>query len=80
MDDTFISWFLITELHIWMLCNRVMAINSHDGTELRDVVIMSLWSDCDTRMKKIGGLASGKGRKAQLSSFNAQFQVIIQWF
>ena len=75
MDDTFISWFLITELHIWMLCNRVMAVNNHDGTELRDVIIISLWNDCDQRMKKIGGMASGKGRKAQLTSLNEQFQV-----
>ena len=53
MDDTFISWFLITELHIWMLCNRVMAVNNHDGTELRDVIIISLWNDCDQRMNMI---------------------------
>ena len=77
MDDTFISWFLITELHIWMLCNRVMAVNNHDGTELRDVIIISLWNDCDTRIKKIGGLTSGGARKAHLINLNEQFQVII---
>ena len=77
MDDTFISWFLITELHIWMLCNRFMAINNDDGTELRDVIILSLWNDCDTRIKKIGGLTSGGARKAHLINLNEQFQVII---
>ena len=35
MPDTFYSWWLITELHIWMLCTRWGHLN---------IVIFNTWS------------------------------------
>ena len=31
MPDTFFSWFLVTELHIWLLGARLMQVNPRDG-------------------------------------------------
>lgn len=53
LPDTFYSWFVITELHIWMLSARVMADGSN-GQMLRNGMIEALWADTTHRIKKLG--------------------------
>lgn len=53
LPDTFYSWFVITELHIWMLSTRAMA-DGENGRFLRNSVVEALWNDVDQRVKKLG--------------------------
>ena len=57
MPDTFNSWFLITELHVWMLLTRAMAEGSEsgeDGRFIRNNVVEAMWADVNMRAKKLG--------------------------
>lgn len=53
MPDTFYSWFVVTELHVWMLSARVMA-EGDDGRILRNGIVEALWCDVQLRTKKVG--------------------------
>ncbi|KAG4067539.1 hypothetical protein HA402_005311 [Bradysia odoriphaga] len=50
LPNTFNSWFLITEVHIWMLMVRSMAEGpekGQDGMFLRNCIVEAMWSDCE---------------------------------
>lgn len=53
LKDTFYSWFVVTELHIWMLATRTMA-EGEEGTILRNGIIECLWVDVLERIKALG--------------------------
>lgn len=53
LPDTFYSWFVITELHIWMLSVRLMAVGE-DGRIVRNGMMEALWNDVPTRVKYLG--------------------------
>ena len=53
MPDTFYSWFVITELHVWMLMVRCMA-EGPDGQVLRNCIVQSMWNDVNQRTKQLG--------------------------
>lgn len=53
LPDTFYSWFVITELHIWMLSARAMA-EGKEGQLLRNSLVEALWTDVAKRTKKLG--------------------------
>jgi cytochrome b pre-mRNA-processing protein 3 len=52
MADTFYSWFLITELHVWMLMVRTMA-EGEEGRFVRNNMVEAMWQDISTRAKKL---------------------------
>jgi cytochrome b pre-mRNA-processing protein 3 len=52
MPDTMFSWFLITELHCWLLMTRAMA-EGPEGRIVRNGITEALWQDVTTRMKKL---------------------------
>lgn len=53
LPDTFYSWFVITEVHVWMLSARSMAEEEH-GQLLRNSIVEALWADVAKRSKKLG--------------------------
>lgn len=53
LPDSFYSWYVITELHVWMLSVRLMA-EGEDGKHVRNGIIDALWNDVQTRVKKLG--------------------------
>lgn len=53
LPDTFYSWFVITELYIWMLMVRYMA-EGDDGRHVRNKIVEALWTDVQHRSKKLG--------------------------
>ena len=53
MPDTFLSWFLVMELHVWMVSVRLMADVNH-GKRMRDELLNMMWEDHDKRIKKLG--------------------------
>lgn len=52
MPDTFNSWFIITELHLWMIFVRLMNEGTQ-GTMIRNFVMEALWNDVEFRSKKL---------------------------
>ncbi|XP_050440906.1 ubiquinol-cytochrome-c reductase complex assembly factor 1 [Adelges cooleyi] len=55
LPDTFNTWFIITELHLWMVFARLM----HEGTKgsmIRNYMMEALWNDVEFRTKKLGGV------------------------
>lgn len=57
LPNTFNSWFLVTELHVWLLMMRSMAEGSEtgeDGRFLRNCIVEAMWGDVNTRAKKLG--------------------------
>lgn len=57
LPDTFYSWFVVTELHIWMISARAMA-EGDDGRLLRNYLVEALWNDVGQRIKRLGGVVS----------------------
>ena len=53
MPDTFYSWFLITELHVWMLMVRFMAEGAY-GKVVRNNIVDAMWTDVMVRVNKLG--------------------------
>lgn len=53
MPDTFVSWFLVTELHVWMIMVRYMA-EGKNGQLIRNNVVSALWDDSKARIDKLG--------------------------
>lgn len=63
LPDTFASWFIVTELHVWLLLVRYMAEDvtpstsekskyvKGDGHFVRNCIIEALWADVTNRIK-----------------------------
>ena len=57
MPNTFNSWFLVTELHVWLLLTRLMAEGSETGEKgrfMRNSIVEAMWNDVNSRAKKLG--------------------------
>ncbi|XP_074650392.1 ubiquinol-cytochrome-c reductase complex assembly factor 1-like [Tubulanus polymorphus] len=67
MPDTFNSWFIVTELHIWMLLVKLTNLGE-EGKLMIHNLVKALWLDLEQRSKKIEGVASSQ-RKEGLSVF-----------
>lgn len=52
LQDTFMSWFLVTELHIWMLMVRSME-EGELGRSLRNDIVEAFWNDVSMRSSKL---------------------------
>ena len=55
MPDTFHTWFLVTELHVWMLMVRLMN-EGKEGRLIRNGLVNALWDDVEQRSKQLGVL------------------------
>ncbi|XP_031848052.1 ubiquinol-cytochrome c reductase complex assembly factor 1 isoform X2 [Nomia melanderi] len=71
MPDTFFSWFLITELHVWMLMVRYIS-EGNEGKFVRDNMLESMWKDIDVRMTKVCPM-DGRTKRKQLVKLTGQF-------
>ncbi|PSN33257.1 Ubiquinol-cytochrome-c reductase complex assembly factor 1 [Blattella germanica] len=74
MSDTFYSWFLVTELHVWMLMVRTMA-EGEEGRFTRNSMIEAMWQDVSTRAKKIEVMYIAV--RLQLTEMSEQFQAAL---
>jgi len=75
MPDTFFSWFLVTELHIWLLGARLMQ-EGDAGRMVRNSMVEALWTDCENRAKAIGDLATSL-RSKYIAEISEQFQASL---
>ncbi|KAL0832819.1 hypothetical protein ABMA28_000980 [Loxostege sticticalis] len=88
LPDTFVSWFTITELHVWILMVRYMAedisISTNDkkqyvkgdGHFVRNCIIEALWADVGNKIKLLEGANPAIARK-QVSELSEQFQAAL---
>lgn len=79
LPNTFNSWFLVTELHVWMLLLRAMdegSENGEDGRFMRNCIVEAMWSDVNTRAKKLGA-DNPSGTRAQIQLLSQQFQAAL---
>lgn len=53
MADTFFSWFLVTELHVWMIMVRYMA-EGNAGRLVRNNAASTMWEDTTARVQNLG--------------------------
>ena len=74
LPDTFRSWFLVSELHIYMICNRLLVGQTYDGNRIKIAVVKSLWEDCLERVKLLADIP-GKKKRAYMMDLNFEFQV-----
>jgi len=75
MPDTFFSWFLVTEVYVWMLMVRVMN-EGEKGRLVRNAIVEAMWQDIDYRSKQLGETSSSLRRK-QIQELADQFQACL---
>ncbi|KAG5866560.1 hypothetical protein JTB14_013830 [Gonioctena quinquepunctata] len=75
LPDTFYSWFVVTELHIWMLSVRVMA-DGEDGLLIRNAIFDALWRDVTQRVKKLG-TGNPSAVKQDIEELSEQLQAAL---
>lgn len=75
MPNTFNSWFLITELHVWMLMVRAMG-EKENAKDIRDGIVTAMWTDAVTRATKMAP-GSAKKMKLQIVEISEQFQYAL---
>lgn len=52
LKDTFYSFFLVVQLHVWMCQARSMKEGS-DGRKLRNEIVARMWIDIERRMNRL---------------------------
>ncbi|XP_063243974.1 ubiquinol-cytochrome-c reductase complex assembly factor 1 [Bacillus rossius redtenbacheri] len=75
MPDTFLSWFVITELHLWMLMVRMTA-EGKEGEFVRNCMLNALWDDATVRAKKLEQ-GSPAGVREQLNVLSEEFHASL---
>ncbi|XP_019698073.1 ubiquinol-cytochrome-c reductase complex assembly factor 1 isoform X2 [Harpegnathos saltator] len=75
MPDTLYSWFLVTELHVWMLMVRYMA-EKKNGQFMRNEIVTAMWDDTKARTEKLGTISSNIKNK-QIKEISDQFNAAI---
>jgi len=75
MPDTFYSWFLLTELHVWMLMARLMA-DHENGRYMRNSLVEAMWQDVTARSKKLGTEHASVVR-TQIQELSEEFQAAL---
>ena len=74
MPDTFNSWFLIAELHLYMVSNRLMVNQSEEGKQISHAMQVSLWKDVSERVKVLAYIPAKK-RQNYVIGLSKEFQV-----
>jgi len=75
MPDTFNSWFLVTELHVWMLMAKAMEFGD-EGRVIRNKIVEAMWIDVNNKSKKLGPENILAARQ-QVKLLGDQFQAAI---
>ncbi|XP_014241906.1 ubiquinol-cytochrome-c reductase complex assembly factor 1 [Cimex lectularius] len=75
LPDTFHTWFVITELHVWMLMARLM-VEGEEGKFARNCLVEALWQDVSARAKNLGQEHPSIIRK-QIIILNEEFQAAL---
>ena len=74
LPDTYFSWFVVTELHMWMIMSRLMA-EGKEGKFARNELVKCLWDDCDQRLRLYK--LSGKTLRNMMMTLSDQFRAAV---
>ncbi|XP_014678600.1 PREDICTED: ubiquinol-cytochrome-c reductase complex assembly factor 1-like [Priapulus caudatus] len=74
LPDTYNSWFVITELHVWMCMVRLMR-EDREGRFTRNILVQMMWDDVDKRCKQLGNL--GSDRTMYIQELHEHFQASL---
>ncbi|GFU90625.1 ubiquinol-cytochrome-c reductase complex assembly factor 1 [Trichonephila clavipes] len=74
LPDTFQSWFLTLQLHVWM-CSAAV-ISETKGKVFRNQLIHSMWNDVELRLNNLKEIRSS-ARKEYLANMVEQFQAAM---
>ncbi|XP_018342135.1 PREDICTED: ubiquinol-cytochrome-c reductase complex assembly factor 1 [Trachymyrmex septentrionalis] len=75
MPDTFVAWFLVTELHVWMIMTRYMA-DEKNGKAIRNYAVAAMWQDTQARIENLGPIKT-KLKNKQIQEISHQFNAAI---
>ncbi|XP_077990110.1 ubiquinol-cytochrome-c reductase complex assembly factor 1-like [Glandiceps talaboti] len=74
LPDTFFSWFLVTQLHVWMCMVRLKQ-EGKEGKYMKHYLILSMWHDIQARGKVLG--VNSVKMKLNLRNMLDQFQGVL---
>lgn len=74
-ENTFYSWFLVTEIHVWMLMVRAMRDTEH-GKFIRNHIVEAMWKDVELRSKILGECNRRRVRE-QINELAGQFEYTL---
>lgn len=82
MRNTFNSWYLVTELHMWLLMVRAAAEggdNDADGHFIRNSIIKGMWMDVRSRLELLTREEGVRSKQANhaIESCNLHFRTTI---
>uniref|UniRef100_A0A1B6LGQ9 Ubiquinol-cytochrome c chaperone domain-containing protein n=1 Tax=Graphocephala atropunctata TaxID=36148 RepID=A0A1B6LGQ9_9HEMI len=75
LPDTFNSWFLVTELHVWMLMVKAMELGNN-GRVIRNYIVEAMWADVSMKSRKLGAENYSAARE-QTKLLGDQFQAAL---
>lgn len=75
MPDTFQSWFLVNQLHVWMCLVRLKP-EGKDGRYMYRRLVKIFWEDVEERMK-VMGVVDSSVRKNSLKELTQEFYGLI---
>ncbi|XP_039288560.1 ubiquinol-cytochrome-c reductase complex assembly factor 1 [Nilaparvata lugens] len=75
MPDTFHSWFVVMELHMWMIIVRLMS-EEEEGRYLRNCVIEALWEDIREKAGLLGDENTSTARE-HMKYLSEEFQAAL---
>ncbi|RZF38183.1 hypothetical protein LSTR_LSTR005544 [Laodelphax striatellus] len=75
MPDTFHSWFVVMELHLWMIIVRLMA-EEEEGRFIRNSAIEALWEDMREKAGLLGDDNTSTARE-HLKYLSEEFQAAL---
>jgi hypothetical protein len=78
MPDTYYSWWIVTELHAWMLCVRLVVGNTKEGIQCRNYMVTELYNDMDARAKMVGDM-DRKDRQNVIWDIAEEFKNLAKW-
>jgi len=76
LADTYYSWFIVSELHLWMLSVRLMSEGCKDCQEVRNWMVKIFWDDCDARAKEVGEKNTTE-RSEAIAEISEQFNAAL---
>jgi len=76
LPDTYYSWFLVSELHLWMVSVRLMSEGCKDCQEVRNWMVKTFWEDCDVRAKEVGEKNTAERAEA-IAEIGEQFNAAL---
>merc|ERR1712241_350394 len=79
LPDTFMSWFLVSELHIYMVCNRILVGQTAEGQRIKTAIVKSFWFDVLERVKLLADIPTKK-RRAYVIDLNEEFTASLLFY